>query len=52
MREIIGSDIMLMIDSNHAYNYNKALLAKKIENLISLGLKNLFLPNIMNSMQN
>ena len=32
MREIIGSDIMLMIDSNHAYNYNEALsLAKKIE---------------------
>ena len=30
MREIIGSDIMLMIDSNHAYNYNEALsLAKK-----------------------
>ena len=32
MREIIGNDIMLMIDSNHAYNYNEALsLAKKIE---------------------
>ena len=32
MREIIGDDIMLMIDSNHAYSYNEALsLAKKIE---------------------
>ena len=32
MREIIGNDIMLMIDSNHAYNYSEALsLAKKIE---------------------
>ena len=32
MREIIGKDIMLMIDSNHAYNYNEALsLSKKIE---------------------
>jgi D-galactarolactone cycloisomerase len=32
MREIIGNDIMLMIDSNHAYNYNEALsLAKKVE---------------------
>ena len=29
MREIIGSDIMLMIDSNHAYNYNEALLLQK-----------------------
>ena len=32
MREIIGDDIMLMIDSNHAYSYNEALsLAKKVE---------------------
>ena len=30
MREIIGDDIMLMIDSNHAYSYNEALsLCKK-----------------------
>ena len=36
MREIIGDDIMLMIDSNHAYSYNEALsLSKKIEQLVS-----------------
>jgi len=32
MREIIGDDIELMVDSNHAYNLREAvLLAKKIE---------------------
>ena len=31
MREIIGDDIVLMIDSNHAYSYNEALShAKKV----------------------
>jgi len=34
VREIIGEDIKLMIDSNHAYSFNEALsLANKIENL-------------------
>jgi len=32
MREVIGEDIQLMVDSNHAYNFREAvLLAKKIE---------------------
>ena len=32
LRSIIGDDIKLMIDSNHAYTYMEALeLAKKLE---------------------
>ncbi|PCI33655.1 MAG: galactonate dehydratase [Flavobacteriaceae bacterium] len=32
MREVVGDDIQLMVDSNHAYNFREAvLLAKKIE---------------------
>lgn len=34
MREVIGDDIQLMVDSNHAYNFREALaLAKKLETL-------------------
>ena len=29
IREIIGNDIMLMIDSNHAYNYSEASFSLK-----------------------
>ena len=34
MRDLIGDDIQLMVDSNHAYNFREALqLAKKLETL-------------------
>ena len=34
MRELIGDDIQLMVDSNHAYNFREAVqLAKKLEPL-------------------
>ncbi|ANQ52364.2 mandelate racemase/muconate lactonizing enzyme family protein [Flammeovirga sp. MY04] len=34
LKEALGDDVKLMIDSNHAYNYREALeLAKKIEHL-------------------
>ena len=33
IREIVGPEIQLMVDSNHAYNYREALVSPKIRTI-------------------